>query len=548
MNKNDNKNSAISKTENIANENENISALYDAEVNERELKAERKRLDKLNALKLKQEKKIAKSKLIKERKRLKQEEKENKALLKREKAEELRREKLQKQTNRAVNGKNKGYGGWLAAVISLGVATLILGGLLTYVVFSPVDDYMNYSAQEERNFYDLVGYVDGIDNNLSKVIVSNDDTFKQELLQEVRLQSNMASESLSNLSIHDEEKYYTVKFINQVGDYSHYLSKKLNNGEKLTQKDYEVLTNMYEINKNLKNELNGLTSNIDENFNFSSIYEDKKDNLIISKFTDLESVASEYPHMIYDGAFSDGTENDKALALKGLKEIKKIEAEEIFKKVFASYGVKNVELTGETNDKVIKTYNFDADLQDGTVISATISKVGGKVINFNNFREAEEVKYTENDCLTIAEKFIKSLGIEGMKAVWTTEGASIDTFNFAYVKNGVVCYPDLIKVNVCRERGIVCSMEAKSYYLNHVNRDIEKATISEAQAKENVSNKIEIETSRLAVIPKNDAEILAYEFTGKYNDETYYVYISAKTGKEIDIFKVVKTTEGNLIV
>ena len=135
-----------------------------------------------------------------------------------------------------------------------------------------------------------------------------------------------------------------------------------------------------------------------------------------------------------------------------------------------------------------------------------------------------------------------------MKAVWTTEGASIDTFNFAYVKNGVVCYPDLIKVNVCRERGIVCSMEAKSYYLNHVNRDIEKATISEAQAKEKVSNNIEIETSRLAVIPKNDAEILAYEFTGKYNDETYYVYISAKTGKEIDIFKVVKTTEGNLIV
>ena len=548
MNKNDNKNSAISKTENIANENENISALYDAEVNERELKAERKRLDKLNALKLKQEKKIAKSKLIKERKRLKQEEKESKALLKREKVEEKRRAKLEKQTNRAVNGKNKGYGGWLAAVISLGVATLILGGLLTYVVFSPVDDYMNYSAQEERNFYDLVGYVDGIDNNLSKVIVSNDDTFKQELLQEVRLQSNMASESLSNLSIHDEEKYYTVKFINQVGDYSHYLSKKLNNGEKLTQKDYEVLTNMYEINKNLKTELNELTLNIDENFNFSSIYEDKKDNLIISKFTDLESVASEYPHMIYDGAFSDGTENDKALALKGLKEIKKIEAEEIFKKVFASYGVKNVELTGETNDKVIKTYNFDADLQDGTVISATISKVGGKIINFNNFREAEEVKYTENDCLTIAEKFIKSLGIEGMKAVWTTEGASIDTFNFAYVKNGVVCYPDLIKVNVCRERGIVCSMEAKSYYLNHVNRDIEKATISEAQAKEKVSIKIEVETSRLAVIPKNDAEILAYEFTGKYNDETYYVYISAKTGKEIDIFKVIKTTEGNLIV
>ena len=34
-----------------------------------------------------------------------------------------------------------------------------------------------------------------------------------------------------------------------------------------------------------------LTSNIDENFNFSSIYADKKYNLIISKFTSLQSVA-----------------------------------------------------------------------------------------------------------------------------------------------------------------------------------------------------------------------------------------------------------------
>ena len=434
MIENDNKNSAISKTENIINSNENnaFNNKTPSEI-ERESKAEQKRIKKLNALKEKEERKINAIKKKEERKRAEQIKKQDKELIKKERAREKQAKINEKRRYSAINNKVKrGNGGFITAIVCLSITSLVLGGLLVYTVFSPIDDYMNYSAQEERNFYDLVGYVDGIDVNLSKAIVSNDNEHLQSILGDVRLQSNMASESLSNLSIHDEEKYYTVKFINQVGDYSKYLENKLIYGESLNSNDYKTLTEMYNINKNLKNELSQLASDIDETFNFSSIYEDKKDNLIISKFIDLEKASTEYPHMIYDGAFSDGVDNNIAVSLQNEKEVKKIDAEKIFKEVFSSYGINNVELTGETKDKVIETYNFDADLEDGTVMSATISKKGGKIINFNNFRPVEELKYSQVDTLKIAQDFLNSIGVKGMKAVWTTQSASNDTYNFAY--------------------------------------------------------------------------------------------------------------------
>ena len=204
---------------------------------------------------------------------------------------------------------------------------------------------------------------------------------------EIWREANLAENSLAKIPITHVALNSANKFLNQVSDYSKYLTSKLNSGESLTSEDYKTLTTMYDINKNLKNELLSLSSSIDENFNFSTVYEDKKDNLLIAKFIDLEKNASTYPPMVYDGDLSDVDSVGYSLELENQKEISKLTAQEVFENIFKSYGVKNVELTGETNNKAIKTYNFDADLSDGTVISATISQKGGKLINFNNFRK-----------------------------------------------------------------------------------------------------------------------------------------------------------------
>ena len=68
-------------------------------------------------------------------------------------------------------------------------------------------------------------------------------------------------------------------------------------------------------------------------------------------------------------------------------------------------------------------------------------------------------------------------------------------------------------------------------------------------AEKRISADIEVETSRLALIPLSSGkEVLTYEFSGKGSDGTYYVYIDAISGKEVQIFKVVSSNDGDLLL
>ncbi len=487
-----------------------------------------------------------------------QKEKEAKLELKRERLADSRAKRLEKQEERREKRqlrkqerkekRNRGIGGWLAAVISLGSAVLVLGSLLTLTFFTPLDEYMMSSTQEEKSFYDLVGYVDNMDVNLSKLVVSKDDEVRQKLLGDVRVQSNLAEESLGELALRDESKFNTSKFINQVGDFCKYLEHKLIDGEKLTENDIKTLNTMHEINTELKYNLSELASQIDENFDFKSIFEGKEDNLIISKFNEFESNATEYPHMIYDGAFADNIKPTDSVYLKDFKEVSKLTAEENFKKYFKDYKVKEVELIGETTSGAIDCYEFEAMTEDGINIEAQITKQGGKLLLFNYYKDCEANAHDESKLEEIATNFLNGVGYTDIKAVWMAKGGNVTSFNFASVIDGVICYSDLIKVNVCNERGVVSGIEATAYLLNHKTRKVETPSVSLEDAEKKVGAEIEVETSRLAIIPYGNTEKLAYEFMGLNNGDTYYIYIDAISGKELNIFKVVKTTEGTLLM
>ena len=96
---------------------------------------------------------------------------------------------------------------------------------------------------------------------------------------------------------------------------------------------------------------------------------------------------------------------------------------------------------------------------------------------------------------------------------------------------------------------MVIGMEAVGYYTNHTQRTIETAKLSSEQALENVSGNIDVETSRLALVKIGEkTEKLAYEFSGTYKGSTYYVYIDANTGRQIEMFKVMSGQEGELLM
>jgi germination protein YpeB len=104
--------------------------------------------------------------------------------------------------------------------------------------------------------------------------------------------------------------------------------------------------------------------------------------------------------------------------------------------------------------------------------------------------------------------------------------------------DGVVVYPDGVQVKVCRTRGVVTGLDATKYALNHKVRAIPTAKISLEQAMEQLHDKLQVQSSRLAIVQTARGERLAYEFVCEYEEERYVVYLDAQNGEEISILNL----------
>ena len=478
-------------------------------------------------------------------------ERQNRINLERQARREQKMQKRQERNERRKErqkrrDKNRGYGGWLAAVISLGVATLVLASVLTFTLLMPTttDNLMELSYQ--RSFYDAVEQVDNIDLNLSKALASKDATAVEQYLIDTAINSELAESDIGQLPLQDETKFYTTKLINQIGDYSKYLVKKLINGENLTDVDKQNLESLYNANRQLKDALQQMMEKTNGDYSFSNLEKAKSDDALIEGFTKLQNLSVEYPELIYDGPFSDGQDQR---VIKGLlsNEVSFDEAKENFIKIFNGYDIKEVSDVGITDGDIV-CYNIQATLND-SVLYAQISKNDGKLIMFSYAGSCERVAVDEQTAIENAEQFLLNMGLSNMQEVWMNISNNVYTFNFAKEQDGIILYPDLVKVRVCAETGMVIGVEAKSYYTNHTQRKIEKATISEKEASQKVFDGIDIKASRLAVVPVgNSSEKLCYEFFGEFDGQTYYVYIDATNGRQVQMFKVIESTEGTLLM
>ncbi len=442
--------------------------------------------------------------------------------------------------------KKRGFGGWLAAVITLGVACLALSVALALNMLVPSMGDNMLESSYNKSFYDAVKQVDNIDLNLSKLLATKDTQSMQKYLVDTAINSELAENDLQELPLKDESKFYTTKLVNQIGDYSKYLNEKLIDGEQITAADMKTLSSLYSANLTLKNALHGMADDMGEGFSMTSVLEGGNGNLVVKGFNDLEHLSVDYPELIYDGPFSDGQENREMKGLSG-EEITSSQAVENFKKIFKEYSFDEIACDSQTSGRV-SAFNVTAK-KDDEVVFAQFTKTGGKMILYSFSGSCNGVNIDQEKAIGAGEKFLKELGIEDMKAVWINLANDVYTINFAYTKGDVVVYSDLIKIRVCAETGMVIGLEAKSYYTNHTERVIGSPSISVQKAKTFVFDQMEIETARLAIVPIGESkEKLCYEFSGEYDGSVYYVYIDATSGRQVEMFKVIESTEGEMLM
>lgn len=454
--------------------------------------------------------------------------------------------RAEKRANRREKQHAPGFGGWLAAVISLGVTTLVLGTMFTFGWINMNGMQADMAGGQTQSLYELNSLVDNLDNNLAKARVATANGERAKVLTDIIIDSETAEVVLERMPMESALTGKITAFINGMSESAQQMLLKVASGKTLTENDDATIEYMYKTNLQLKQTLNELTSTCCEKDMIAAL-RGKADNLMFSTFGDIENGLIGEPENITEGPFARNTEKVSAKNLENMKEITAPEAEELAKKYFADYGVENATCTGEAVAKGLTLYNVNLKVKDGEMM-AQLSKQGGKVVMFDSFKECDDKNFSVERCIDIAQDFLTNIGYEGMKAVWTSENSTTCSLNFAYVTDDVVIYPDVVKVKVCEQRGIVTGIEAISYVLNHTERSLPEAQISAEEAQNNVSTSLTVSGSRLTLIPLNGEEVLAWEIVGKIGESEYFVYVDAATGEEVQIFTVVGTKQGRALM
>ena len=438
----------------------------------------------------------------------------------------------------------------ITIILSTILLLIVLGALAIYVGVTnkKIEEYkqeLNYTYQ--NNFYSLVDGVNNIENDLSKLSITNSKDMQEKYLTEVVSLCDSCQNNLSNLPIQHSSIENTYKFVNQLGGYCFVLHQDVLSGKSLTEEQSSKLKELHLSSKKIKTELNEMSKLINSGYSIVDNISNPevRTNNFSQNLNSIYDETIEYPSLIYDGPFSDSVENKE---IKGLSQnkISQTEAEEKVKDWFDGF---EISFDGTTNGH-FETFNFSLSKNDVSGF-VQITQNDGLILSFFSDESSRKNNKSILECEFLAQEFLTKLGFENTTVVWSQDAQNYVYINFCFAQNDVIIYPDMIKVKVCRESGNVVGLEAQSYAYNHIKRSQEFLTSSKTvdEARENLDKKLEEISVRLCVVPNEYiGESLCYEFKCFYDDEIYYVYLSAQTAEEERVLKVIQTDDGNLLM
>lgn len=430
--------------------------------------------------------------------------------------------------------------------------TLLITAVITLSVFLglTLNDRNSLSTRSSNaytsSYYTLTDSLLQIENNLSKMRVVRTPSLQSELLVKAAINAEVAEQCLTSLSVSGANMYSTIKFCNQVGDYSLYLLKKLDNGESLSDTDYSALDKLYETTYSLGVKLNSLSEKISAGeYDFADL--GAEDDAFSAVVSDIADGAIEYPALIYDGPFSDGLEDPSPVALKG-EEITSEEGIDMVKAYLSDYGDIDVKFEGELGGYIeCYSYSFTAGNVSG---NAMLSKIGGALVMADVNDTVTDPQYTKEQGVELAEQYCDKIGIKGMTAVWACVTDSELYVNLCYEEDGIIYYPDMVKIKVSLQSGKITGFEGREYIYNHTERDTDySVNITEEEALAASYGEMTVESIRLVVIPLDaGGEKLTYEVYGTIDGYGFFVYVDASTGKDVRVLQVIDSDEGELLM
>ncbi|MGI6161389.1 MAG: germination protein YpeB [Christensenellales bacterium] len=399
------------------------------------------------------------------------------------------------------------------------------------------------NQQYQRSFEQLAGDIEKLKNDLAKLRAVSGTEQASVLIMSIWRSSGDAAGAAGNLPASLEVSGRLTRFLNQLGDFCRSLGRRVAYGEMPSSEDMEQLDALSAEVENLYTQINEMkSSDIFTNLEEVEYLSDEVGNYAgIDK-----SAGEEFPTIIYDGPFSDSTEKLEPQGLCG----EELTKEQALEKAKEYTGIENFEADSDEKGKIY-AYGYKGWDENGHEVRVLITKQGGSMLSMT-----ENVPIMENVIADEALKdksyetagaYLEKIGYTGMKANYWQHYDGVAVINFTYTQDDIVIYPDIIKVWVELRTQKIVGIDARNYLMAHKERQLESPEISLEDAQQRVSQRLDVRSSQLALIPLEDnSELLCYEFQCRLGEDDFLVYIDANTGAEQNILRIIHAENGEL--
>lgn len=400
--------------------------------------------------------------------------------------------------------------------------------------------------KNQKYLSELCESLDEITTGLHKSLYTGTGDMLQKNGNDLYREASVAKVSLSGLTDESMITDEIYKFLSQVGDYTIYLSGR--DKLALSEEEREGLKGLYQYSLSLSEAFEEIASDY---YNGSVAFSQKLSTLMADtdyeqisfseSFTDTQQTMGDYPTLLYDGPFADTVLNKKALGLTG-DEITAQEARETAGKILGS---EVASLKQEADiDSAISLFCFSKGDR-----SVGITKKGGFVCYLTGEDYAGEATISHSEAVKRGKEYLEEIGFkENMTETYYSTYDGICTVNYAYEKESVIYYADLIKVSVSLETGEAVAVDSSGFLMNHIKRTCPDGTLSLGECSESVSPSLQVISTRQAVIPlETGKEAFCYEFHCKDEEgQEALIYIDMVTGEERDIMLLLYSDDGVL--
>jgi len=435
--------------------------------------------------------------------------------------------------------------GILIGVLALGIAGTAYWGYQEHQEKNAI--LINAENNYQRSFHNLAYRMDLLHDKIGTTLAMNSKESLSPSLIEVWRLTSLAHGDVGQLPLTLLPFNKTEEFLANIGNFSYRTAVRDLSKDPLTDKEYQTLKGLYKQSGDIQNELRNVQHLVlKNNLRWMDVElalasgKENTDNTIIDGFKTVEKTVTSFEESDFGPTFANLQKKDENFnKIKG-KTITRQEAVQIAKKYLNFDGNTNVKVTENGKGSDFGFYSISIkNKKTGQEASMDITKKAGHPIWFINNRDIKKQILSLNAANNKAASFLKEAGFKNLEGFESTQYDHIGVFNFVTNINGVRIYPEAVKVKVALDNGDIVGFSAEEYLKSYHNRTIEKPALTLEQARAKVNPKLKVMEQRQAIIVNDlNEDVLCYEFLGTLGDDTYRIFINAKTGIEEEVEKL----------